>query len=148
MRTGVSLLEGSKAFGNGLLMGLGVAGPVLLFFVFLLMLGGCATTKAVSNVSEDIGLILDRVHLDAQEVIAHPERWYPAVDSLCKDGMITADQCVRLRAILKARAILVGQQSRLHPSWKLRRATPTKGPMPRKPDAPWSLPFWAEMVRV
>lgn len=95
-----------------------------LFFLFMAalilsgwLLSGCATTKVISNSSEDISLILDRVHLDAQQVIAHPERWAPAVDSLCSDGMITADQCVRLKAILKARAILVGeQQSRVRPA--------------------------------
>lgn len=95
---------------------------VLCVLIFLgLMLNGCATTtKVASNVSEDIGLVLDRVHLDVQQVINHPERWAPAVDSLCKDGMITADQCVRLKAILRARTILL--ESRVHPfKWRLNR---------------------------
>lgn len=95
---------------------------LVIFVVCGLFLSGCATTKAASNVSEDIQLVLDRVHLDAQEVIAHPERWAPAVDSLCHDGMITADQCVRIQAILRARAILIGPQSRIHPfKWEVRR---------------------------
>lgn len=111
---------------------------VWLFLVFMAalllsgwLLSGCATQKVLTNTSEDIQLILDRVHLDAQEVINHPERWAPAVDSLCHDGMITKDQCVRIQAILRARSILVGPQSRLRPiRWKAR-------PIPRLYGQRW-----------
>lgn len=83
------------------------------------VVAGCTTVQTVQqNIDADIQAILGRLHVDTQEFINHPERWGRVVDSLCSDGMITADQCVRLKAILKAREILVGgrlQESRVRP---------------------------------
>lgn len=78
----------------------------------LVLLNGCATVQSVkNNLTEDMEIVANRIHIDVQEVINHPERWPQAIDYLCDDAkMITADKCVQLKAVIHLRAILTGQQ--------------------------------------
>lgn len=78
----------------------------------LMLLSGCATVQsAKNNLTEDMEIVANRIHVDVQEVINHPERLPQAIDYLCDDAkMITADKCVQLKAVIHLRAILTGQQ--------------------------------------
>jgi hypothetical protein len=73
----------------------------------LLSLGGCASVKAVRNLSDDLDLIMDQVHADIQRAITQPAVMESVVNYLCDEArMLRADECAKLKAAVHVRVLI------------------------------------------